>query len=126
MLQVGMRVRPSAESPAESVLAACMREQFCMRSAENDIADNSDIFCLNPLTTSPCVIFFDPPQQPGRHMIASPFTCRIFVGLWPGRISMDSRQYPLEAQALFHREREFCQQIAGMLRHNGHTQDTIF
>src|SRR5690348_24296 len=78
------------------------------------------------LPPAPVMIFLRQIQQAMRHMRAPPFPCGIFVGLRPGRISMDGTEYLVEAQPLLHRQHEFRQKVAGMHADNSDTQDSIF
>jgi hypothetical protein len=61
---------------------------------------------------------FPPVQQMGRQMNALPFTCRIFAGLRPSRISMNGAQYLVQTQTTFHCQHEFRQQVAGAFGYN--------
>ena len=38
---------------------------------------------------------------------------------------MDRAEYLVEAEAMFHRQHEFRQQVAGVLANNGHAQNVI-
>lgn len=39
---------------------------------------------------------------------------------------MNSAEYFIETETMFHRQHEFCQQIAGVLANNGHAQYAVF
>lgn len=83
--------------------------------------------------TRPLSIFQPPPgmvlfhsiQQMERQVRASPFTCRMFAGLRPGRISMNGAQYPVKPRPLFHCQHEFRQQVAGASGYDHYAQDMI-
>ena len=39
---------------------------------------------------------------------------------------MNGAEYLVEAETMFHRQHEFCQQVAGVLANNGHAQNAVF